>query len=79
MHTHDEDVAVVKEKVPLVDWNVNLEQVSDPLSSFLRLELFLNDFDRILDGISTGWARLIGAHEDVQIEGLEVLDRMDET
>ena len=79
LNTHDEDVTVVEEEVLLVDRNVNFEQISDLFCAFISLEFRFNNLDRLLDGIDAGRSRLIGAHEDVQIKGLEVLNCVNDT
>lgn len=51
LNAHHEDVCVVEPEVALVDRDRDLEEVSDASRASLRLELLVNEADRVLDGV----------------------------
>ena len=79
LDTCNKDVGIEEEKVRVVDWDSDIEQVRDVLVTLVGFELMLSDHDGRLDGVAADWARLVRPHEDIQIESLEVLDGVDNT
>ena len=51
LHTHREDVCVVEEEIRFVDWDRDVEQIGNLLSTFISLELTLDDINGLPDGI----------------------------
>jgi len=51
LHTHREDVRVVEEEIRFVDWDRDVEQIGNLLSTFISLELTLDDINGPPDSI----------------------------
>ena len=68
LHAHDRDVTEVEPEVPLVNRNINLEQIRNLLRTFLCFELLRDDIDRLFDSVGALGTGLICAHENVQIK-----------